>query len=126
MIKIKKAIKKAYSKTLIAFWNGERNLFNLYDIAESERGASMAGMGILAGLISVVVVLIVLFYAIPIIWPVAVTASENMTSMSGTDEGTTIMKAFVPIILLVIGLGLAVALIVYAIRKFGIMGRIGL
>ena len=80
------------------------------------------GLGILAGLISVVVVLIVLGTAIPVLWPLATATSDNITAMTGTDAGTTTIQAFWPVILLVIGMGVAVGLIVYGLRKFGLIG----
>lgn len=83
--------------------------------------AGAISMGILVTLIGVVITLIVLAYAIPELWPVLTTASENITSMSGTDTGTSMIQAFWPIILMVVGLGLAAGLIVYALKKFNVM-----
>lgn len=84
------------------------------------------GLGILSGIIAVVVVIIVLANTIPVLWPMATTASENITSMSGTDAGTTTMKAFWPIALLMCGLGIGVGMIVFGLRKFGLIGRGGI
>lgn len=81
----------------------------------------MSTLGILFSLIAVVVVIIVLAYAIPVLWPIAVTASANISSMSGTDAGTTTIQAFWPVVLLIVGLGIAVGLIVFALKKFGLM-----
>lgn len=79
-------------------------------------------MKILFGLIATVVVLIVLGFAIPVLWPmVATTATANITAMTGTDEGTVMIKAFWPIILMLVGLGISVGLIVYALKRFGLM-----
>jgi len=70
----------------------------------------------------VVVVIIVMARAIPVLWPLATEASENITGMTGTDAGTTTIQAFWPIILLLVGLGVAIGLIIYALKKFGILG----
>ena len=79
-------------------------------------------MSILIGLISTIVVIVVLSVAVPILWPIAIGASGNITAMTGTDAGTTTIQAFWPIILLIVGLGVAVGLIMYALRKFGLFG----
>ena len=86
-------------------------------------------MGLLIGLISVAVVLIVIATAFPIVWPMVTSAgynivgsvSENITGMTSTDVGTTTIKGFWPLILLVVGIGIAIGLIVYGLKKFQIM-----
>ena len=83
-------------------------------------------MGLLISIIGVVVVLIVLGASVPILWPLATTYSANITSMTGTDAGTTTMQAIWPVALLVIGLGLGVGLIVFALKKFGLMSGKGI
>lgn len=75
-------------------------------------------MGILFGLIGVAVVLIVIAYAFPVIWPIVITAGANITGMTGTDAGTTMMIGFWPVILLIVGIGVAVGLLMYALKKF--------
>lgn len=79
-------------------------------------------MGILVALIGVAVVLIVLGTAIPVLWPLAANSSVAIAAMEGTDAGTTTIQGFWPIILLVVGLGIAVGLIVYALKRFGLLG----
>lgn len=83
-------------------------------------------MKILYALIGVAVVLIVLGSAIPVLWPLAAGSADNISAMTGTDAGTTTIKAFWPIILLIIGLGIAIGLIIYGLKKFGMMGGGGL
>ncbi len=82
----------------------------------------LAGMQLLTGLIGIVVVLIVLGTAIPVLWPMAADTSDNIAAMSGTDSGTSMIKAFWPIALLVIGLGIAIGVIVLGLKKFGLLG----
>ena len=82
-------------------------------------------MGLLVGLIMVAVVLIVIATAFPIIWPMVITAGSNITAMTETDAGTTTMQGFWPLILLVVGLGIAVGLIIYGLKKFRLMSSGG-
>ena len=80
-------------------------------------------MALLVGLIGIVVVLLVIGTVYPILWPMVTgTVTENITAMTGTDAGTTTFQAFWPVVLLVVGIGLAVGLVVYGLRKFGLMG----
>ena len=80
-------------------------------------------MGILLALITVSVVLIVIATAFPIIWPMVTTAGANITAMSGTDAGTTTIQGFWPLILLVVGIGIAIGLIMYGLKKFQVMSK---
>ena len=89
---------------------------------ENQKGFSgVGGMAILGAVISIVVTIIVLANAIPVLWPLATTASGNITAMVGTDAGTSLIKQFWPIVLLLVGIGIAIALIVYALKKFGVL-----
>ena len=87
-----------------------------------QRGISKIGMGILGGLISVVVVIIVLARTIPILWPLATEASGNITAMTGTDAGTEMIQAFWPVVLLIVGISVAIGVIMYALNRFGVLG----
>ena len=80
-------------------------------------------MGILIALITVSVVLIVIATAFPIIWPMVTSASGNISAMTGTDAGTTTLQGFWPLILLVVGIGIAIGLIMYGLKKFQIMSK---
>lgn len=82
-------------------------------------------MGLLTGLIIVGAVLIVIATAFPILWPIVTSAGGNITAMAGTDAGTTTVQSFWPIVLLLVGLGIAVGLIVYAMKKFGLFAGRG-
>lgn len=80
-------------------------------------------MGLLAGIIGVIVVLAVIGSAFPVLWPVVSgTATTAVEGMNGTDSGTTTFQTFWPIALLFVGLGIGVGLIVFALRKFGLLG----
>lgn len=79
-------------------------------------------MGILFAIISVVIVIIVIAYAWPVLWPIATTAGDNISAMTGTDAGTTTVQSFWDVVLLLVGLGVAVGLVVFALKKFGVLG----
>ena len=113
-----KRIQRAKVAVEAAIKNGETSQAVLAKIASQ---AGFSGMGILGSLLGVVVVLVVMTRAIPVLWPLAAN-STAIDAMTGTDAGTTTVQAFWPIILLLVGLGLAIGLIVFALRKFGLMG----
>jgi hypothetical protein len=50
-------------------------------------------------------------------WPQVTVISGNVTAMTGTDLGTTTMKWVFPLVLLVFGLALGIALIMWAINQ---------
>lgn len=85
-------------------------------------------MKLLIALVGTIAVLIVMGYAIPILWPLATTASANITAMSGTDAGTSTVKAFYPIVMVIVGLGMGVGIIIFGLKKLGLLsgGRGGL
>ena len=80
-------------------------------------------MGILVAIITVSVVLIVIATAFPIVWPMVTAASSNITAMTGTDAGTTTVQGFWPLILLVVGIGIAIGLIMYGLKRFQIISK---
>jgi len=85
--------------------------------SHSQTGA--AGIGILSALLSILVVFLVLGYTIPTIWPlISSNASAQIAAMTGTDTGTVVLKALFPIAVLLVGIGLVVAIIMYAVNKF--------
>lgn len=116
---MRKNIQEAKRAVEIAIANGETRMTVFTAIAEQ---AGFSGMGILGSLLGVVVVLVVMTQAIPVLWPLAAN-STAIDAMTGTDAGTTTVQAFWPIILLLVGLGLAIGLVVFALRKFGLMGE---
>ena len=77
-------------------------------------------MGILAAIIGIAVVMLVLGRVIPVIWPMITATSDNISAMTGADAGTVTIQSFWPLILLMIGLGIGVAIIMYAVKKFGL------
>lgn len=73
--------------------------------------------GILGALIGAVVLLVILARAFPVLWPIAANTTA-IDAMTGTDAGTTTFQAFWPIVLLLVGLGVAVAVIMWSVNRF--------
>lgn len=90
-------------------------LMTLYEITKN---SPQLGVALLGKLIGVLVVVLVLGSAVPVIWPMITATSDNITAMTGTDSGTTFIQDFWPLVILLIGIGLAVGLIMFAIRRF--------
>lgn len=82
---------------------------------------SKMGFGIVGSLIFFVVAIIIIGTMFPILWPIATATTTNVTAMTGTDAGTTTFKAFWPVVMLLGGLGIAVGVIIFALKKFKIM-----
>lgn len=78
-------------------------------------------MVLLGAIIVVCVVLIVIARAFPVIWPIVTAAGANITAMSGDDAGTTTIIAFWPLVLMLVGLGVGVGLIIFAVKNFGLL-----
>lgn len=117
--KLEKLQQKATALVLKLPEEKQSFFLNIIKIIKGQEG--FAGMAILYSLIGVVVVIIVLASAIPILWPMAVDASGNITAMTGTDAGTDMIQGFWPVALLIVGLGLGIAVIVYALKQFNVM-----
>lgn len=80
---------------------------------------------ILSAIVVVALALIVLGALIPALWPMLQATTGNITAISGTDTPTVFLKAMWPVALLVTGLGIVIAIILYAMKKFGVMGGRG-
>lgn len=85
------------------------------------KASVMVGGGLLGGLLGAVVLLVVISKAFPILWPIAANTTA-IDAMTGTDAGTTTFKALYTIVLLLVGLGVIIGLIMYALRRFKIGG----
>jgi len=74
--------------------------------------------------IAVVLVVIVLGALIPVLFPMMLNTQSAITgNITGEDAGSLMIVAFWPILLIIIGIGIAAALIFYALRKFGVIKR---
>ena len=72
---------------------------------------------ILGMVIGGVVILLVVGNAFISMWPQVTGVSGNVTAMTGTDVGTTTMQWVFPLVLLVFGIAIGIALIMWAINQ---------
>jgi hypothetical protein len=74
--------------------------------------------------LGLILTFIVLGCALPALWPMLGTVTEDVTSMNVTgDAGGALIKTVWPVGLLLMGIGIAVALILFTLKKFGSLGR---
>lgn len=71
----------------------------------------------LSMVVGAIVLLLVVGYLIVNMWPQVTTLSDNISSMTGTDAGTTMFQALWPVILIIVVIVILVALIFWAIRQ---------
>ena len=82
--------------------------------------------GIMVAIIIVALTLIVLGALIPVLWPMLQDTQTDIDALNATGSvSTSFLQNMWPIALLVVGLGIVVALILYALRKFGVLGAGG-
>jgi len=70
-----------------------------------------------------IVSFVLLGVLVPVLWPLMQGTTEDIAAINGTDAGTGFLQAAWPIGLLLIGIAIAVGLLVWAIRRFSILGR---
>ena len=74
-------------------------------------------------LIMVAVTMVVMGILVPVFWPMILDTNDAIQAIEGADAATAFLKAVWPIGVLVVGIGIAVGLIMYALRKFGVIGK---
>lgn len=67
--------------------------------------------------------IIVLGALIPVLWPMMEATDTDIQALTETGPITTFLQTMWPIVLLVIGIGVAAGLVFMALRKFGVMGQ---
>jgi len=77
---------------------------------------------ILTGIILSVVTIIVLAALIPGLWPMLTASTAQINAINGTDTATVFLKTGWPIAILLIGIGIVIGLIYFALKQFGIIG----
>lgn len=83
--------------------------------------------GIMTAIIIVALVLIVLGALIPALWPMLQDTQTDIDALNATGSvSTSFLQSMWPIALLVVGLGIVVGIIIYALRRFGVLGGGGL
>lgn len=79
--------------------------------------------GIMTAIVIIALVLIVLGALIPVLWPMLQDTQTDIDALNATGStSTAFLQNMWPIVLLVVGLGIVVALILYALKRFGVLG----
>ena len=80
--------------------------------------------GMVGKVVSVILLIIVLGAIVPALWPVMQDTDTDIQALNATGStSTAFLQTIWPIVLLVIGIGVAAGLIFYALRKFGVLGQ---
>jgi hypothetical protein len=88
-----------------------------------EKRKIMRGKGAAGALIGAALILLLFYFLFPVIWPIITTASTNITSMNGTDQGTILVKSFNPLLLTLGGVGVVVGVLVLFWKKISVAFR---
>ena len=81
------------------------------------------GFNILGAIIIVAVTLVVLGAAIPVLWPMMQETEADIAALNesaGATAATNFLESMWPIVILIVGLGIVVALIWFGLRRFGL------
>ena len=70
-----------------------------------------------------IITIVSLGILIPVLWPLMLGTSSDMAAINGTDAGTVLLRTAWPVVLLLIGIGIAIELVVWTIRRFNVGGR---
>lgn len=82
--------------------------------------------GIMTAIIVVALVLIVLGALIPVLWPMLQATQTDIDALNATGSvSTAFLQNMWPVALLVVGLGIVIAIILYALKRFGVLGSGG-
>lgn len=73
--------------------------------------------------LGVVMLIIVLGALIPVLWPMMEATDTDIQALMETGPITVFLQTMWPIVLLVIGIGVAAGLVFYSLKKFGVIGR---
>lgn len=82
---------------------------------------SGAAGGLIAGVIGGVIGVVVLAKVAIALWPTFVGTNTDVAALTQTDAGTETLQAIWPIVIVVVGIGIAAGAIFWALRKFGVM-----
>ena len=77
----------------------------------------------LIAVIGIIVILIVIASVFIAAWPQVSTVTANVSSMTGTDTGTTMFKGFWPVVILLAGLIIALIPLFFVLNKLGVIGE---
>ena len=72
---------------------------------------------IIGTIIGAVVILLVAGYLFINMWPTITVVSDNVSTMAGTDAGTTIFQSLWPVVIIIVAIVIIVSLIFWAIKQ---------
>lgn len=78
--------------------------------------------GIITGIIMTIMAIVVVGVLLPALWPMMQESSTNIAAINGTDTATGFLKTGWPIAIFLVGVGIVIALIYFALRQFGVIG----
>lgn len=84
--------------------------------------AGEAGSMSVKGLVGGVIGLVIFGALIPVLFPLITASDTDIQALTGTDDGTVMLQTLWPILLIVCGVGIAVGVIYYALKRFRVMG----
>ena len=97
----------------------------LHESAKTNNGfirlASEVGEFGVGAVISVTVGIVVIGAILVALWPTITGTNTSVQAMTQSDAGTTTLKALWPIAIIVIGIGVAAGVVIWACEKFGLM-----
>lgn len=73
--------------------------------------------------IAVVLTIVVLGYAIPMLWPLFIDTDTLIQAIEGADSATEVLQLGWPVALFIIAIGVVISVIYYAFRKFKVIGK---
>lgn len=74
------------------------------------------------GLVGGVIGLVIFGALVPVLFPMITDSDTAIQALTGTDDGTVMLQTLWPILLIVCGIGIAVGVVYYALKKFRVMG----
>ena len=81
------------------------------------------GFSLLTAVLIVAITLVVLGAAIPVVWPMLQETETDIAALNesaGATAATNFLESMWPIVILIVGLGIVVALIWFGLKRFGL------
>lgn len=82
---------------------------------------SQSGKFGLGSIISVMIGAVVIGSVVVALWSTFAGTDTSIQALTETDAGTVALKALWPVVIIVIGIGIAAGVVVWALRKFNLM-----
>lgn len=78
--------------------------------------------GSISGIVSGIVGIVVIGLLAANLWGTLQSSGTDIAALTETDAATVTLQGAWPIVLLVAGVGIALGAVIYALKRFGIMG----